>query len=168
MEGLAEVDDLVAELPDVPLPEVLADLPVEGDLEGVLHGQGPALDEEQVVEVLGQGQPAEGVHELGHLHGVEVRVGDLVEGGALQLGQELRLEHLGVVHAQRRRGEVGEEIHVLAVLPGIVDVGALALFEVHDQVESVRQHILPDDLVHEIGGDFRRLHRRHDVLLVSN
>ena len=107
VEGLAEVEDLLALLARDALRPVPAHLPVEGRLERVLDAEGAALDEERVAHVRGHGQAAEGVDELRVLDAVEVGERRLELRHPVQDLQELRVLHLRVVVADRVRAEEG-------------------------------------------------------------
>src|SRR6185295_6788603 len=108
----------------------------------------------------------ERLDELRHLDRVDVRVGGVVEGRAEQLGGELRLLHARMVHPHGIRGEEREEIQEPLPVAGIIEVHALALLEVEDEIETVREHALRDGLVDLVGRDGRgrrgqgRIHQR--------
>ena len=93
VKGLLEVEHLVATLLAIAAHEVLAHLPVEGRLEGVLDAQGAAGHQEEMRKVLGHGVRPERLHELRHLDGVHIRVGGIVEGRPEELLRELRRLH---------------------------------------------------------------------------
>ena len=67
---------------------VVPALPVEGDLERVLHRERAAVDEEQVRQHGVAEHPGERLDEAGHRHGVDVGVGRFVHRGLRQLGAE--------------------------------------------------------------------------------
>jgi hypothetical protein len=67
VEGLLEVEHLLALLLLEALLEVEADLPVHRRLQGVLDGQAAALDEEQVLELRWHRHALKRRHELSHL-----------------------------------------------------------------------------------------------------
>jgi hypothetical protein len=67
VEGLPEVEDLLALLLLEALLEVEAHLPVHGSLHGVFYGQAAALDEEQMLELRWHRHTLKRGHELRHL-----------------------------------------------------------------------------------------------------
>ena len=148
VERLAEVEHLRALLFPVSLAEIAPHLPVERRLERVLHRHGPAGDQEQMGQVIGLGEAREGLDELRHLDRIEVGVAGIRERRPLELGQERRLFHLGMVEADRHRGEAGEEIQEPAVVLGIVEPATVALLQIEDHVVAVTQHVLGDHRVH--------------------
>ena len=89
MEGALEVDDLRAAFA-APGREVLPDLPIHGGLEGVLHRQGAAFDEEVAVQRRHAHHARERLHKGRILHGIDVRIGHLDLGGREQVGLDLR------------------------------------------------------------------------------
>ncbi len=160
VEGLLEVEHLVPALLTVTSRKVLPYLPVEGRLQRVLHAQGAAP-----VPCRGHRVRPERLHELRHLHRVDVRVGRIVERRAQKLGREVRALHAGMVHADGIRREEGEEIQELLPVAGIEEVDPLALLEIEDEVETVGEHALRDGLVDLVGRDVRgggerRVHER--------
>jgi hypothetical protein len=98
VEGLAEMEDLGALLA-LSSRQVLADLPVEGGLEGVLHRQGASVDPEEVGQVVRCGRGTKGLHPLREGLGVDVRVRRFVDGDGSQTGLEGRIDQAGVVVA---------------------------------------------------------------------
>ena len=157
MEGLAEVDHLRALLA-LARGQVLADLPVEGGLQGVLHGQGAAVDPEQVGQVIRRRVGAEGLHPLGVGRGVDVGVGGLVDRDLAQALDEGGLPQARVVVPQGRGGEEGIEIQVFTAVAGIHDPGAVGLLQVHDQVEAVHQHVAAQALQDGVRGNVQAGH----------
>ena len=151
VEGLAEVEDhqVLHRVLEAGAAQ-LAGLPVEGGLEGVLHGQGAARDPEVVREAGGRGPRAEGLHEGGHLEGVDVGVGDVGGGGPEQVGLEGGVHELGVVEAHGPGGEEGEGVQVALAGQGVVHPDALGAFQVEDDGHAIGQLVLPQRLVHGI------------------
>ena len=144
VKGVVEVDDLGPPPPldGVPpaalaLLEQLLDLPVHGDLEGVLHREGPVVDEENVVEPLGYGHIPEGLDELGHLVGVDVGTGHLVDGRPEDDLLEFRVVQFGVVHSEGGRGEEGVKVQPILAVDLVDHVGAFRLLHVDDDIEAV-------------------------------
>ncbi len=157
VEGLLEVDDLGALLGKA-LFEVLAHLPVEGRLEGVLHGQGAAVDPEQVGQVGRCGLGGEGLHPVRVGGGVDVRVGGLVHRDGAQLGLEGRVPQAGMVVAQGRGGEKGIEIEVFLAVAGVHDPGPLGFLQIHDHVEPVHEEVAAEN-VEDLGRHYMRMLR---------
>ncbi len=161
VEGLLEVDDLLPHLPPVPLPEVLAHLPVEGGLQRVLDADRAPLDEEEVRGVARRnGDPRERLDEPGHLLRVDVAVGGLGEGGPVQLLEEGGFLQLRVVVADGNRREVREEVEDLDVVEAVVDDAAPGAVEVHDDVVAVHEHVTPERVEDVFRGDL--VGGRHD------
>ncbi len=150
VEGLPEVDDLGALL-TLARCQVLADLPVEGRLQGVLHGQRAAVNPEQVGQIVRGRVSAEGLHPLCEGRGVDVRVGGLVDGYLAQVLHEGGLPQARVVVAQGRGGEEGVEIEVFLPVPGIHDPGTVGFLQIHHQVEPVHQHMAAQGIENSIG-----------------
>ena len=61
--------------------------------------------------------------------------------------QELRVLHLGVVVADRRRAEERHEVEVLTPAAAVVDPRAVALLVVEDEREPVHEHVPGEDLM---------------------
>ena len=161
VEGLPEVQDLLALDPRDSLRPVPAHLPVEGRLERVLDAQRAALDEEGVAHVGGHRQAAEHVHEPRELDAVEVGQRRLELRDPVQDLEELGVLHSGVVVAEGVRGEEGAEVEDVAPRAGVVHPGAAALLEVEDDVESVGEHVARQDPVDVARGDGCEGRNRH-------
>ena len=120
----------------------MAALPVERALERVLHGQGPALDEEQVRQCRVAKHPGKDIDEIGVMRGVDVGVRGLVRGRLGEQRHELGIAgDIWRVDAQRRRGE--ERVQVQVALAGfsIDDPGTGAEVQVQNDMEAVRQNV---------------------------
>jgi hypothetical protein len=117
VEGARQMHDLGAQIPVASSRFVLPALPVECDLEGVLHRQRAAFDEEQVRERGIAEHSDESLDELGIGSAVHVRVRRLVGSDLGQLGHERRIvDDAGRVDAKRSRGK--ERVHVEVAVPG--------------------------------------------------
>ena len=162
VEGLAEVQDLRAALAGHAPRAVAPHLPVEGRLERVLDAEGAALDEERVLEVRGHGDARQRLHERRVLDGVDVGQRRLELGHPGQDAEELRVLHLRVVVADRRRAEERHEVEVLAAVAAVVDPGAVALLVVEDEREPVGEHVTREQAMDVGGGDGRRRGGGHD------
>ena len=133
---------------------VLPGLPVEGHLEGVLHRQRAALDEEQVGEGGVAEDPDEGGHELRVRRRVHVRVGRLVGRDPCELIQEGRVvDDARGVEAERCGGEEGVHVEVAPAVPGIDQPRSPARLEVDHQLHAVGQDAAGQHLVHLGGRD---------------
>ncbi len=140
VEGAAQVQHPGAQRRVDTARLVVPALPVECDLERVLHRQRAAVDEEQVRQGGVAEHPGERLDEPGHRHGVDVGVGRLVHRGLRQLGAEaMVLGQRRVVHAQRRGREEREHVEVLLAVAGVDQVGSGRAVEVEHQVQSVGQ-----------------------------
>ena len=133
---------------------VVPALPVERRLERVLHGQRPALDQEQVRQRRVAQHPGERLDELGQLRGVDVRTGRLVQRHLGELGAEGRVVgQRRVVHAQRGGGEEAEQVEVPPAVAGVDQPGATAGVGVQHQVEAVDEQVPAQGLVDAVRGD---------------
>ena len=153
-KACSEMEDLLSLLvPEAP-GEVLADLPVEGRLQRVLDAEGAALDEEEVSRMRGgDGQPGEGLDELGVVGRVDVAVGRLRQGGLEQPLAHLRVGHLRVVVADRHRREIREEVQQGPAAAGVEKVRAVALLYVHDDVVAVHEDVARERIEDVLGGE---------------
>ncbi len=125
VEGVLQVQDSRAEPWIAACLLVAPALPVEGDLERVLHGERTALHEEQVRKLGDAEHAGEGVHEARHRLGVDVRVARLVQRcGEEVVAEPLVLGQRGMVHAQGVRGEEREHVEVRRAVPGVHQRGA--------------------------------------------
>ena len=147
VEGLPEVEDLLALVArDAPGP-VPAHLPVERGLERVLDAERPALDEEGVAQVGGHGQAREGVDEGRVLDAVDVGERRLELRHAVEHRQEVRVLHARVVVADGARGEEGAGNRGARARPGVVEPRAVAPLEVEDDVVAVGEDVAGEDAV---------------------
>ena len=151
VEGLAEVQDLLSLLAGHAPRAVAPGLPVEGDLQRVLDGEGAAFDEERVVQVRGDRDARERLHEPRVLDGVDVGQRGLELGHAGEDAEEVRVLHLRVVVADGRGAEERHEVEVLAAVTAVVEPGAVALVVVEDEVEPVREHVTGEQAM-DVGG----------------
>src|SRR5713226_3031199 len=144
--------DLGAALGRGTFPEILPSLPIEGCLEGVFDAEGAAFDEEHVlVEGGGNGEAREGLDEFGEIRGVDIGVGWLVECDVGEAVAKFGSIKTRMVVTDRTGSEVGEEIEHRPPALGIEDPRALRLFEIHDDVVAVRQHVPAEHAV-DLGG----------------
>ena len=119
---------------------VVAALPVEGHLEGVLDGQRAAVDEEQVRQRRIAENAHEGVDEPGHRHAVDVGVARLVDRGLGQLVAEgVVVGQHRVVHAQRRGGEEGEHVEIALAGARVDQIRPRRTIEVEYEIQAVGQ-----------------------------
>jgi hypothetical protein len=154
VERSPQVHDLGPELGGAAGRLVLPALPVEGDLEGVLHRERATLDEEQVWQRRITDHPGEGLDELRVLTGVDVGVGRLVGRRLGELGHERRVvDDAGRVQAQRRRGEEGVEIQVAQARPGVDQPRPTAALQVQDELHPVGEHVAGQRTVDLVGTD---------------
>ena len=153
VEGAPEVHDLRALLFLEALAEVAPDLPVEGDLQRVFHGEAAAVHEEEVLHVVRAGDAVERVHELGVDVGVDVAVGDLVHRDPGQPLAPRLIHHRRVVHSQRARSEEREEVEIAAAVAGVHHAAAFRAVEVEHDVEAVDEHPAADGVEDLGGGD---------------
>src|SRR5208282_6521008 len=112
VEGALEVDDFGPAFAAFG-GEVLPDLPVHGGLEGVLDGDGPALDEEVTVQGGQVHHPGEITDERGVLDGIDIRVGHLELGSSEEVGFDFRAVEVGMVEADRLCGVEAVEVNQL-------------------------------------------------------
>ncbi len=131
---------------------VEAALPVERGLESVLDGERTAVDEEQVRQGRVPEDPGEGVDEPGHRHRVDVGVAGLVRCDSAELlcGTGVVRERR-MVHAQCRGREEPEHVEVDGAVALVDQSYAARPFEVEDEVCSVREQVLPQDVVNAVG-----------------
>jgi hypothetical protein len=147
VERLAQMQHLRAEVPWPPVQRVVLPLPVERGLEGVLDGERPALDEEQVGQRRVAEHPLERLDELGHLRGVDVGVGRLVDRHPGELGEERGVAgERRVVHAQRCRGEEAEHVEPPRAVARVDQPRPAARARVEHEVEAVDEHVPAQDL----------------------
>ena len=150
VERLLEVQDLGAELAAAGR-QVLADLPVEGCLQGVLDCQRAAVDQEQILEGRSHRRAPEGVDKVRELGGVGVGVRRFAERRA----EEALLGRLGlqrrVAEAQGQAGEEAVEVQVLRARDGVDDPAAVALGEVEGDRNAIGDHVLGDGVVNVTG-----------------
>ena len=140
VEGAAQVQHPGAQRRVDAARLVVPALPVERDLERVLHRQRAAVDEEQMRQGGVAEYPREGLDEPGHRHGVDVGVGRLVDGGLRQFGAEtVVIGQRRVVHAQRRGREEGEHVEVVLAVAGVDQMGSGRAVQVEHQVQPVGQ-----------------------------
>jgi len=144
------MDDLASQLAPAGR-QVLAHLPVERGLERVFHRQRAAVYEEQVGHVGRLRHAGERLDELGHVGGVDVRIGRLVQRHLADALQEAGRAHLRVVVADRLAGEVGVEVEILAARCFIAQVRPVGPLEIHHQVFAVGQHVAADGVQHVLG-----------------
>ena len=126
--------------------------PIESRLESVLDRQRPARDEEEVAKLGWRGDVAKGPHEPGELARVDVAVGRIADRGPHQRGAKGFGPHLGVVVADRQRGEIGIAVEKTLPVQRIDHVGALRSLEVDHQVEAVHENVLAQDREDLVGG----------------
>ena len=105
-----------------PLRLAVVRLPVHRRLHGVLYSERAARDEEVMRQIGRSCDSTERGHRLGHRLCIEVRVGDLVDRRPSQLS--LGCKEIGMVPAQRERGEAGEHVEDVATTPRIMEVAA--------------------------------------------
>ena len=151
VEGLAEVDHLLALLAGDPLRLVAPHLPVERGLDRVLDAERPALDEEGVAHVLGHREASERLDEARVLDRVEVGQRRLERRHPVQHLEELGVAQLGVVVADRIRREEHAEVEELAAAARVVEPRAVAALEVEHEVVAVREQV-----AREHGVNFQR------------
>ena len=128
--------------------QVLAHLPVERHLEGVLDRERAALDEEQVVAQGLRHRAREGLDELGQVGGVDVGVGRLVERRRQDPLRELGRRAASGGCSPAGRSRRGVEVEHVAAAGAVEDERAVAAVEVHDQVVAVHQDVLFQGIVH--------------------
>ena len=109
VEGFVEVHNLRAFASvvglagsDLAFLHELLDLPVHRHFEGVLYRERTVVNEEYMVESLGNGHFAKGLDKFRHLLRVDVGVSDLVDCRAEYLLFKLGIVKFGVVHSKRR------------------------------------------------------------------
>ena len=131
---------------------VVAALPVECHLEGVLHGEGTPVNEEQVRQRRIAQHPREGLHKAGHRHRVHVGVARFVQRGLGEFGAKLVVVgQRGVVHAQRRRCEEREHIQVAPAVARIDEIRTRRAVQIEHQVEAVGQDAAREHLMDLVG-----------------
>ena len=154
VEGVFEVQDLLALVAGLAGGAVLLHLPVEGRLHGVFDGEGSAVDEEEVGQLGGRRGARQRVDELRHVARVVVGVRHLLHAGRGDPRGHVRVEHARVIHADRVRGEEAEEVEVQPPADQIADPALFAVFEVDDHRVAVHQHVLSERGVDVGGLDF--------------
>jgi len=90
-----------------------------------------------VVEALWHRYLGEGLHELGHLNGVDVGICHLVYGSPEDLFLELICRKFRMVHAERSRGKEGVKIQPLFSGSRIYNPTSLRFFHIDDYVKAV-------------------------------
>jgi hypothetical protein len=129
-------------------------VPSEGDLEGVLDGEGSTLDEEQVRELGVAEDAAEGLHEVREIRRLEIRIRRLVGGDFRQSGHEGGIVgEAASVEPERRRGEERVEVQVLGTVAGIDDPRAVARSRIEHHRVAVEEEMAAEDLMDVAGGD---------------
>ena len=132
----------------ISFPKILAHLPVDRRLHGVLDAQRAALDEEHVFVVRRRHSDARKcLHEFGEVRGVNIGVRRLVDRDGGELVAELRVVEPRMVVADRAGGEVREEIEDVASALRVEHPRAFRLFQVHDELVAVREHVAAEDVV---------------------
>src|SRR5437867_1301187 len=81
-----------------------------------------------------QGEAREGLDELGHFDGVDVGVGRIGEGRALEPGEEARIAHAGMIEPERQGREAREHVEEPAAAARVAQMTSLALLEIEHQV----------------------------------
>ena len=131
--------------------QAFSDLPVEGGLEGVFHGRRATRDEEGVRQALRDGDAGEGVDETGHLDGVEVGIGRVVDRHPAEPLEESRIRHPRVVMPDGVCREIGKAVQKHSSGAGAAHPGAVAFVEIEHQIEPVRNEV-PAEYVVDFGG----------------
>ena len=142
VEGVLQVQHAGAEGRVDAVGLVPAGLPVERDLERVLHRQRAAVDEEQVRQGRVAEHPVEGLHEPRHRHRVDVGVARLVDRDRRDLLEERGIGGEGVVvHAERGGREEREQVEVLGPVPGVDQRRTVRPVQVEYELEAVGEHV---------------------------
>ncbi|MGC4113794.1 MAG: hypothetical protein QM765_03865 [Myxococcales bacterium] len=114
----------------------------------------PPATKNRYFELLGHRVLGELLHERGVLGAVDVRVGRVGDGRAGQRLHELAVVgEARVVVADGQRGEVAVEVEDVLAADGVVDVRALRLLQVDDDVEAVHEDVLLQRRNHLLGRD---------------
>jgi len=131
---------------------VVPALPVEGDLERVLHRQRTTLDEEQMRQRRVSQDSGKGLDEVGHRHRIDVGVAGLVQRRFGEFGAELLVVgQRRMIHTQRRGCEKGEHVQVAPAVSGIDQIRPHRPRQVEHQVKTIDQNAAGQHLMN-LGG----------------
>ena len=135
---------------------VVPALPVEGDLQRVLHRQCPTFDEEQMRQHRVAQDAGEGIDEPGHRHRVHVGIAGLVQGRVQQFGAECFIVgQCRMVHAQGRGRDEGEHVQIAPPVPGVDQIGTGRPLQIEHHIEAVDEDASCQDIT-----DLVRFRRR--------
>ncbi len=140
VEPLFEMKDLVGTTGHAPRPVQLR-LPVERGLHGVLDRRGASGHEEEVREVIRDGQLPKRLNEAGVLAAVDVTVRRIGESRRHQRRAKALVLHTRVVVTDRQGREVGVAVQVLLAGQSIHHNCPVGLLQIDHDVKPINEDV---------------------------